>query len=240
MGQWAEVVAEDGHRFASYVAESAAGPVPGIVILQEIFGVTPQLKATADHYGAQGYRVVVPALYDRIAPNYVLEYAEADLARAAKNQLRYDEIRMDLEAAVAFATDGAGVALLGFCWGGGLAYWLAQHCRVSAVVSYYGTNLAQYCRAAAPASPCLFHFGADDPMIDADTRALVRRGGRSEDQYYEYAQAGHAFANSARPSYRKAQAKLAEERTLAFLRAFLPHSVASAADVSAAPRSPSV
>jgi len=187
------------------------------VILQEIFGVTPEMQTLAERFSEHGYQVVVPALYDRIRPNYVLAYDDAEVARAAKNQLRYDEIAYDIRAAISFADAGYGVALLGHCWGGGLAYWFAQSNAVKAVVSYYGTNLAQYCSSPPPEAPCQFHLGIDDPMIDANARSVIRESCRPSDEYFEYEGAGHAFANAARASYREDSAALAESRSLAFL-----------------------
>ena len=217
MGVWTNVNANDGHELAAYQASANGAVAPGIVLLQEIFGVTPELRALADRFHEYGYGAVVPALYDRIQPDCVIDYDDADLARATKNQLRYDEIECDIRAAIKLADNGRGVALLGYCWGGGLAYWIAQKCRVEAVISYYGKSLAQYCKSPPPSALCQFHLGVDDPMIDSDARQVIRRSCRSIDEYFEYAGAGHAFANVERSSYRQAQAELAEKRCLSFL-----------------------
>lgn len=218
MGIWTKVKADDGHEFAAYQTATNQAGGPSVVLLQEIFGVTPELRALADSLQETGYAALVPALYDRIQPDCVIDYSDPDLARATKNQLRYDEIECDLRAAIQLADTGRGVALLGYCWGGGLAYWIAQKCQVAAVISFYGTNLAQYCKSPPPDAPCQFHLGVDDPMIDGRAREVIRRSCRSIDQYFEYEGAGHAFANVARPSYRQAQAQLAEQRCLSFLR----------------------
>ena len=221
MGLWTEIIADDGHAQSAYwapVTETGAGAeAPGIVLLQEIFGVTPALRELADAFQAQGYNVVVPALYDRIQPNCVIDYDDTDRARAMKNQLQNPVLEADIRAAIAHADSGQGVALVGYCWGGGLAYWAAQNCRVQAVVSYYGTNVAKYCEDAPPSAPCQFHLGVDDPMIDADAREVISNSCRPIDQYFEYEGAGHAFANASRTSYRQEQAYLAEQRTLSFL-----------------------
>jgi len=219
MGRWEQVAVSDGHGLSVYVVDAEAPPAPAVVILQEIFGVTEELKDTARRYAGYGFRVAVPAIYDRIETDYVVPYDDADRARAAKNKLRYDEIDADIRAAMDLADTGNGLALLGYCWGGGLAYWMAQHHLVDAVVSYYGTNIARYCKSSAtPAARCQFHFGLDDPMIDASARALVRNSCRLTDEFFEYEGAGHAFANAARPSYREPSAELAQRRTLDFLR----------------------
>ena len=218
MGEWARVTTDDAHELNLYLAAGDDAASPGLVILQEIFGVTPALTSLADEFAGHGFRVVVPALYDRIEPGYILDYADTDTARATKNQLRFDEIDADISAAMAFAASDKPVALLGYCWGGGLAYWMAQRHAVGAVVSYYGTGVANYCRSRVPEADCQFHLGVDDPMIDAEAREVIRASCKSADEYFEYEGAGHAFANAARPSYRDAQAQLAEQRTLAFLR----------------------
>ena len=200
---------------------------PGIVLLQEIFGVTPEMQALADKFQEFGYCVVVPALYDRIYEDCVIEYRDPTLARATKDKLHYEETEYDIKAAIKVADNGHGVALIGYCWGGGLAYRVAQKTNVQAVISYYGTNLVQYCTSPPPTAPCQFHFGIDDPMIDSRARQLIRRSCRSIDQYFEYEGAGHAFVNVARPNYRQVQADLAEERCMAFLDAMF-HQSASA------------
>lgn len=224
MGDWVTCTTDDGHELSAYLANSGSESAPGIVVLQEIFGVTVELTELAEKLSDKGFRVVVPALYDRIRPDCVIDYEQSELARATKNQLRYDEIQCDIKAAIGLANEGRGVALLGFCWGGGLAYWMAQSFSVDAVVSYYGTALAQYCRAPPPKAPCLFHFGRDDTMIDQSARDVVKASCKSGDRYFEYVDAGHAFANSGRSSYRQAQAQLADERTLFFLaEVFLKH-----------------
>ncbi|MEM1155920.1 MAG: dienelactone hydrolase family protein [Pseudomonadota bacterium] len=217
MGEWTTVTADDGHRLSAYLAPTAS-PAPAVVILQEIFGVTRELTGIADRFADVGFRVVIPALYDRIEPDYVLAYDESDRARAAKNQLRYDEIDVDVKASLALADTGKGLALLGYCWGGGLVYWAAQNHTVAAVVSYYGTGLSQYCRSSStPSARCLFHVGLEDPMIDVAARNVIKASCRPVDRYFEYENAGHAFANTARPNYCKKPAALAEQRTLEFL-----------------------
>ena len=219
MGEWVKATARDGHNLSIYLATSATLSAPGIVMLQEIFGVTQELIDLADRFAAEGYSVSVPALYDRIEAGKVLPYADADSARAAKNQLRYDEIDADIQAAIQLVDEGSGLVLLGYCWGGGLAYWMAQNHRVDTVVSYYGTNIAQYCKSpATPSAHCLFHFGLDDPMIDAAARAVVKDSCRATDQFFEYEGAGHAFANVARLSFREQATELAQRRTLDFLQ----------------------
>lgn len=219
MGEWVKATARDGHNLSIYLATPATLATPGIVMLQEIFGVTQELIDLTDRFAAEGYRVAVPALYDRIEAGKVLPYADADSARTAKNQLRYDEIDADIQAATQLVDEGSGLVLLGYCWGGGLAYWMAQNHRVDAVVSYYGTNIAQYCESpATPSARCQFHFGLDDPMIDAAARAVVKDSCRPTDQFFEYEGAGHAFANVARPSFREKATELAQRRTLDFLQ----------------------
>lgn len=217
MDRWVDIRAPDGHGLSAYLASLSDAPAPAIVVIQEIFGVTTELMTIAERFSENGYRVVVPALYDRIEEDYVLDYTQPGLARSAKNQLRYDEIELDIAAAITLADTGRGVALLGYCWGGGLAYSMAQKHSVRAVVSYYGTGLTQYCKSSPPEAPCQFHLGMDDLMIDAEARRAVQGSCKSSDQYFEYEGAGHAFANVARPSYRQDQAALANSRCLTFL-----------------------
>lgn len=222
MTRWKQITADDGHRLSVYIAGPESSGAPGLVLLQEIFGVTRELEELAERYAGAGFRVAIPALYDRIQLDLVLPYEDTSSARAAKNQLRYDEIDVDIKAAMDHVETGHGLGLLGYCWGGGLAYWMAQRHCVDAIVSYYGTNIQHYCSASStPTARCQFHFGVDDSMIETTARNTVRKSCREMDEYFEYEAAGHAFANVARPSYRSQAAALAESRTLEFLGAAL-------------------
>lgn len=210
------LLAADGHRFAAICPEQADLDLRvGLVLIQEIFGLTPQLKRLAERYAGLGYRVVVPALYDRVEPGRVLEYQQVEAARQTVSRLQWEELRLDIAAAAEFARCEHGVAAIGYCWGGGLAYRAACELEFDCAVSFYGTRLATYL-GEKPRCPIQFHFGDQDqhiPMADVEKVRAANPG----QELYIYAEAGHAFANEARPSFDSPSRDLAEQRMFRFI-----------------------
>lgn len=214
------LTASDGHSFDCWMAEPD-GPVwGGLVILQEIFGVTEQLKGVAARYAALGLAVAVPALFDRQAPGTVIPFDEAPRGRAIMETADLGATMRDTGAAVAALADrGLKVGVMGFCWGGGLAIRAAQTLPVACGVSFYGTRLPLYLDRPLHA-PVLGHFGTLDDHAPPEMRAQAQAALPLLDIHlYE---AGHAFANDARPAAHVPDAAaLAHERTEAFLRRHL-------------------
>lgn len=214
--------AADGFAFGGFEVPAAGPRRGGVVILQEIFGVTEQLKGVARHYAAQGFDALVPALYDRAAPDTIVPFAEADRGREIMNGLDKAKTLLDIGAAIAHLERGQGVSLLGFCWGGGLALRCAGEFSLRASVAFYGTALAAHLEALAAQGmavrcPMQFHFGATDPNSPPAVIETVRKALPAADIHLY--QAGHAFANEARANvYVKEAGELAHQRTLDFLR----------------------
>ncbi|MGR3362775.1 MAG: dienelactone hydrolase family protein [Maritimibacter harenae] len=209
-----KLTASDGHQLDCWMQPAEGTAKGGIVILQEIFGVTDQLKGIAQMYAAQGYEVAIPALFDRQQPGAVIPFDEGPKGRDLMLAADLEETMMDTDAAVqALKAKGHKVGVMGFCWGGGLALRAAQKLDVDAAVAFYGTRLPQYLDSPLKA-PLLGHFGTKDDhtpkeMLDEAQEYLPEM----EMHMYE---TGHAFANDARPSYVPEAAALAHERTLAF------------------------
>jgi carboxymethylenebutenolidase len=209
-----KLTASDGHQLDCWMQPAEGTAKGGIVILQEIFGVTDQLKGIAQTYAAQGYDVAIPALFDRQQPGAVIPFDEGPKGRDLMLAADLEETMRDTDAAVqALKAKGHKVGVMGFCWGGGLALRAAQKLDVDAAVAFYGTRLPQYLDSPLKA-PLLGHFGTKDDhtpkeMLDEAQEYLPEM----EMHMYE---AGHAFANDARPSYVPEAAALAHERTLAF------------------------
>lgn len=214
------LTAADGHSFDCWM-QPADGPARGgLVILQEIFGVTDQLKGLSRHYAAQGLNVAIPALFDRQRRGAVYPFDQGAEGRAMMLSAKLDETMLDTASAVqALAAKGGKVAVMGFCWGGGLAIRAAQVLDVACGVAFYGTRLDQYLDKPLN-TPVLGHFGTTDghvppEMLDAARAALPLL------EIHMY-QAGHAFANDARPdSYNADAAELAHQRTAAFVQKHL-------------------
>ena len=187
----------------------------GLVLIQEIFGLTPQLEALAMRFAARGYRVVVPALYDRLKPGKALQYDQVEEARKLVSQLQLEEVMLDIAAAGELARCEQGVAVAGYCWGGGIAYLAACELDIDCAVSFYGTRLPAYL-GEEPQCPIQFHFGEQDqhiPLVDVEKVRIANPG----QELHIYGEAGHAFANDARPSFHPPSAELAEHRMFRFI-----------------------
>jgi len=212
--QMIRVTAEDGQIFDGYRA-TPDNPKGGLVILQEIFGMTEQLKSVTRAWSADGFDTILPAMYDRIKPNSVLSFDDMEGAQGMMKQFDPDGVVKDIRAAVTAVDRGNGVSLLGFCWGGGAAVRMASILDLAGAISYYGTRLAEN---AANGANCatLFHFGDSDQHSSPDIIAGVKRD-IPDAECYVY-DAGHAFANDARADfYVEDAAKLARQRSLEFL-----------------------
>jgi len=209
------LTAADGHRLDCWIEAAEGTRKGGLVILQEIFGVTDQLKGVAKRYAGLGYEVAIPALFDRKERGAVIPFSEGPRGRDMMLASDLEETVMDIAAAVDRLKAGGGkVAAMGFCWGGGLAIRAAQKLDVAGAVAFYGTRLPQYLDCPLKA-PVLGHFGTTDdhvpPEMLDEAKAYLPE---LEVHMYE---AGHAFANDARPSYVAEAADLAHKRTEEFL-----------------------
>jgi len=213
------LTASDGHALDCWLHPATRERIGGLVILQEIFGVTDQLKGTASRYADLGYDVVIPALFDRAERGAVIPFDEAPRGRDLMLASNLEETMTDTKAAIQMLSErGCQVAVMGFCWGGGLALRAAQVADIAGGISFYGTRLPQYLDRPLKA-PMLFHCGTTD---DHAPREMI-------DQLKDYLpeveihmyEAGHAFANDVRPSYVEEAAVLAHERSEAFLKRVL-------------------
>ncbi|MBI3453497.1 MAG: dienelactone hydrolase family protein [Rhodospirillales bacterium] len=220
MGTTIQLTAADGHKLAAYRADPAGKPRGGIVVVQEIFGVNGHIRGVCDGFAADGYAVVAPALFDRVRPGIELGYAEADIAsgREVRGKIPWEQALADLRAAMD-ALDGAGRrGIVGYCWGGSVAWLAATRLDgLAAAVSYYGAQIAPFA-AEQPRCPALLHFGETDhsiPLADVDKLRAAQAGNPVEIHLYP---AGHGFNCEARASHHPASAARARERTLAFFR----------------------
>src|ERR1051326_7360331 len=126
MGKMIDLTASDGHRLGAYRAEPSGKPRGGIVVIQEIFGVSSHIKSVADGFAADGYLAIAPAMFDRVQKNFDVGYSPDDMAkgREVRAKVPNDAALKDTEAAIKAAASAGKVGVVGYCWGGPIA-WLA-------------------------------------------------------------------------------------------------------------------
>ncbi|WP_068109180.1 dienelactone hydrolase family protein [Tropicimonas marinistellae] len=216
-----ELTAADGHKLDCWLEDAQGDRKGGIVILQEIFGVTDQLKGVAARYAELGYEVAIPALFDRFEKGAVIPFNEGPRGRDMMLAADLDTTMLDIDAAVQLLkAKGGKVGVIGFCWGGGLAIRAAQTLDVGASVAFYGTRLGQY-QTDGLKAPVQGHWGTEDSHVPAEMLDAARAAFPSM-EVFEYNGVGHAFANDARPAdYVQEAAALAHDRTAKFLQRHL-------------------
>jgi carboxymethylenebutenolidase len=223
MGKFIDLKSADGFVFPAYVAEPAGQPKGAVVVLQEIFGVNSHIRSVADGYAAAGYLAVAPATFHRVKPGVDMGYTEADMnagfaLKTSVEGLPAPGVLQDIQAAIHHAaqTSGGKVGIVGFCWGGLLAWRAACTLSgLSAGVPYYGGGMTAGDEPARqPACPVMAHFGNQDHWIPLDTVEVFRKAQPGvEVHVYE---ANHGFNCDQRGSYNEAAATLAKQRSLAF------------------------
>jgi len=136
VGEIRRIEASDGHVLDCFVVPARGAKRGGLVILQEIFGITEQLKNVARSYSSQGFDVAIPALFDRNRRDAVISFDDAEAGREIMLSLDVADNLSDMEAAVRFLGDENNCALMGFCWGGGLALKSAQELPVACAIAF--------------------------------------------------------------------------------------------------------
>jgi carboxymethylenebutenolidase len=217
MGKMIKLKAKDGHELDAYLAEPHGQPKGGIVVVQEVFGVTDHIKRVADQFAAQGYRAIAPAMFDRVERNVILDYSQVQKGLEYMRGLKWPNTLADVEAA-ANEVRGAGSALIvGYCWGGTVAHVAASELTLGGAVSYYGGGVAKMLDKV-PRCPILYHFGDQDASIPLDDIEKIKRA-NPDSPVFVYPGAGHGFNCDERGSYSAKDAKLAFERSIEFLDA---------------------
>jgi carboxymethylenebutenolidase len=218
MGDTITLTAPDGHRFGAYLATPSGRERGGIVVIQEIFGVNRHIRAVTDRFAEDGYAALAPALFDRAERNLDVGYDEAGIARgrAVRQRVAYDGALRDTAAAIAHLQRFGKVGIVGYCWGGNIAWLAACRLSVAAAVGYYGGDIANLLNEV-PKAPLMLHFGERDPHIAAEAVARIRAA--VPDVPVHTYPAGHGFNCDERKDYDAASAALARERTLAHFAA---------------------
>ncbi len=203
--------------------KGASGKLPGVIVIQEAFGLNDNIRSVADRIAAEGYHAAAPNLYHREGGKAV-GYDELADAIGLMQRLKDDQILADLRALVASLKGDAGVradriGITGFCMGGRVSYLAASELpEIRASVPFYGGGIPVD-RTPNLGAPILLHFGENDPYIPLANVEEIRSALEREKKSFEihvYAGSGHGFFCSERADYNPEAAKLAWERTKAF------------------------
>ncbi len=227
-GSWIDI----GGGMSGYLALPASGSGPGIVLLQEIFGVNPHMRDVADLWAEEGYVVLAPDMFHAMQQRVELGYDGADLEKAFGFYQRFDmdaAVR-DIKASVA-ALRGRSectgkVGAIGFCLGGKLAWLAAAHAGVDAAVSYYGVGIeASLTDLATIECPVTLHFGELDKFVPAEARDAIAASVAGKGvEIFVYPGADHGFNRVGGHAFDKASSLMAHSRSLTtFRQAMGPH-----------------
>lgn len=218
MGETLTLDAADGHRLDAYLAQPP-GTVRGrLVVVQEIFGVNGHIRAVCDGYAAAGYRVLAPALFDRVETGVELGYDADSIAegRRLRAKIPWPKVAADIAAAREQVAEGHPVGIVGYCWGGSIAWLGATEGGFAAAVGYYGGQIIEL-NDRTPRCPVMLHFGSEDAGIPLTDVEKIRAA-HPDVTVHIYQGAGHGFNCDHRGSYHADAAARALDRTLAFFQ----------------------
>jgi carboxymethylenebutenolidase len=226
------IKAEDGGNFQAYsAAPSNGGNAPGIVLIQEIFGVNKVMRDLADGYARLGYHVLCPDIFWRIEPGIdITDQSQAEWDRAFElfglfdTDLGVSDLNSTLSHLRSMPGCGGKVGSVGYCLGGKLAYLMATRTNADCNVSFYGVGLDGLLDEATEIdAPYLSHIAALDGFVPPEAQAAIKSGlgGNPLCNLHVYDQQDHAFARQGGEHFDKAAADLANRRTADFFKAHL-------------------
>ncbi|GAB2657597.1 dienelactone hydrolase family protein [Arenimonas aestuarii] len=204
-------------RISGYQAKPHVSPRGAIILVHEIFGVNHYIRAQADRFANYGYVTVAPALFDRVHPGTELGYDDEAVAkgRAIAEELGFNGALDGVRGAYDLLEAEHRVAVIGYCWGGSVAY-LANTRLGLPSVSYYGGRTVPLL-GERPKAPLLLHFGEDDPIIPPED-VQKHRDALPDAEIHVWPGAGHGFDCNQRADYNAEVSQQALQRTLLFLQ----------------------
>jgi carboxymethylenebutenolidase len=210
------LTASDGHELDAYEVHPD-GASASIVIVQEIFGVNAHIRSVVDRYASFGYRAIAPALFDRGERGVELGYDDAGRARGIElvMPIAFDAAMLDVTAAVEHVAETGPVAVIGYCFGGSVAWIAACDLPIAAAVGYYGGQIHAMADRE-PKVPTMLHFGELDHGIPLDQVDAIAAA-HPEVPVHVYEGADHGFNCDARATHDARSAAIALGRTLEFL-----------------------
>ena len=217
MGQNVVLTSADGFELDAYRADPAGTPKGAVVIIQEIFGVNAHIREVCDGYAADGYVAIAPAMFDRVGKGMELGYdpESQETGKGTRGQLNWDDTLADAQAAAEAVRESGKVAIIGYCFGGSVAWLSATRGNFDAAVSYYGGNNADFADEQAKC-PTICHIGTADRGIGPE-KVEKFTSAQPDVPVYMYEGAGHGFNCDHRGSYHEDSAKTARQRSLDFL-----------------------
>ena len=218
MGKFIELTASDGHKLAAFVAQPSGKARGGVVVIPEIFGVNSHIQQVTDGFATDGYLAVSPAMFDRVQRNYDTGYSQPEIQAGVAIMQKLDpkNSMMDVQAAIKEASKAGKVGIVGYCFGGTIAWMAAARASgLACSVPYYGGGMPGFI-GEKPKIPVMCHFGEQDqsPTLE-QSKAIAKAHPEITAYFYP---AGHGFNCDQRGSYNAAASKLARERTLEFFR----------------------
>ena len=216
MGQTISISTRHG-RISAWQAKPHDKPRGAVIVVQEIFGVNAHVRQVADRFANHGYLAVAPALFDLVHPGTELAYDEAGVARGREiaQELGFGGALDGVRAAFDLVESENRVAVVGYCWGGSVAYLANARLGIPAV-SYYGGRTVPLLRER-PRAPLLLHFGEDDALIPPED-VQAHRSALPDAEIHVWPGVGHGFNCDQRDGYDAAASQGALARTLAFLQ----------------------
>lgn len=213
-------IPNDSLEIESYLATPTTGVYPGIIVIQEIFGVNSHIRDITERIAQLGYVAIAPAIYQRVAPRFEAGYSEADLeeGRKYKNQTQADQLLSDIRATIDYLysldqVKADGVGTIGFCFGGHVVYLTATLPQVKAAASFYGAGIVNWCpgggkptieRTSQIKGKLYGFFGTEDPLIpltDVDKIEAALKQAGVDHKIFRYQGATHGFMCDQRDSY---------------------------------------
>ncbi len=213
MGESIRLTAEDGPEMDAYLARPDGTAKAGLVVCQEIFGVNQHIRTVVDRFAGAGYLTVAPALFDRVKQGVELGYEQEDKisGRAIRAGVTFDAAVLDVEAGRKAVEAAGKVGVVGYCWGGSVAWMAACRLPVAAAVCYYGGQIHDH-RHEPPGCPVTMHFGMLDTSIPTEHVSEIRAAQPTAEVFLY--PAGHGFNCDHRADFDPTSAEQALERTL--------------------------
>ena len=216
MNDYLDLKTHDNHSFQAYISYPDEKPKSGLVVIQEIFGVNQHIREVCDFYATKGYLTIAPCLFDRENKKIQLTYKVDDVQKGRKLKEKINDLSLnEIEACISHILPTGKIGIIGFCWGGSLAWKSANKFQdLSSAIVYYGGEVPKL-NTLTPKCPVICHFGELDksiPIIDVKKFKKIR----TEVEVYIYL-ADHGFNCNHRSQFNEKCANLATDRTLKFL-----------------------